>query len=87
MRKGLLVEAEKKLQLSLLLSRVPGFNPPAHNSLGLIYMENGALDKAEQSFLLSVQQKNNYATPYHSLGILYRKQGFPDRAMNASKKH
>jgi tetratricopeptide (TPR) repeat protein len=61
------------------------------NNIGYLYFLQGNYQKAEQFYLKAIQsvpvtEKNFTARSYHSLGIIYREQGYYEKALASIKK-
>ena len=56
-------------------------NPMAHQNIGAFYLDQNDCHKAVPHFLKAIQMKNNYASPYHGLGVCASRETPPAGAM------
>lgn len=56
-------------------------NPLAHHNVGAFYLDQGDCQKAVPHFLEAIRMKENYAYPYHGLGVCASRQTPPTGAL------
>ncbi|NMC73858.1 MAG: tetratricopeptide repeat protein, partial [Geobacteraceae bacterium] len=61
-------------------------NPLAHNNIGAYYMDRNDCQKAVPHFLEAIRIKENYAYPYHGLGVCASRATPPTGAMYFFRK-
>jgi protein O-mannosyl-transferase len=61
---------------------VTEFNHGAHHNIGAFYMDHNDCQKAVPHFLKAIQMKNNYAYPYHGLGVCAFREKDPEGALH-----
>ncbi len=61
-------------------------NPLAHNNIGVYYMDRNDCQKAVPHFLEAIRIKENYAYPYHGLGVCASRMSPPTGAMYFFRK-
>lgn len=54
--------------------------------LGNLYYDSGDLSRAEYAYKRAVEEDPNYASAYHNLGVVYRRQGRIDLSVKMLKK-
>ena len=70
--------------MPLLVTKV---NPVAHHNIGAFFMDHNDCQKAVPHFLKAIQMKENYAYPYHGLGVCASRENPPTGAlMNSFRK-
>lgn len=52
-----------------------------HTNVGLVYDEEGAMDKAQGEYNRAIQLEPDYLAPYGPLAVIYGKKGDVDRAI------
>jgi tetratricopeptide (TPR) repeat protein len=57
-----------------------------HFRLGNLYFDSGDLERAEQAYLRAVEEDPKYASAYHNLGVVYRRQGKIGQSVKMLKK-
>jgi Flp pilus assembly protein TadD len=57
-------------------------NAMAHNSLGLVYLERGDLDKAILCFQKALQIHSDYVDAHNNLGLAFMRKGQLDKAIS-----
>ncbi|MBI4823723.1 MAG: tetratricopeptide repeat protein [Nitrospirae bacterium] len=53
----------------------------AHYNLGIVYYEQGLIDKAIEQYQIAISLKPDYAEAYNNLGLVYYGKGLPDKAI------
>jgi Tfp pilus assembly protein PilF len=61
-------------------------NPLAHHNIGAFYMDKNDCRKAVPHFLEAIRMKENYAYPYHGLGVCASRETPPTGAMYFFRK-
>lgn len=61
-------------------------NPLAHHNIGAFYMDQNDCGKAVPHFLEAIRMKENYAYPYHGLGVCASRETPPTGAMYFFRK-
>ena len=61
-------------------------NPLAHHNIGAFYMDQNDCRKAVPHFLEAIRMKENYAYPYHGLGVCASRETPPTGAMYFFRK-
>lgn len=54
--------------------------------LGVLYFERGDLGKAEYAFRRATEEDPHYASAFHNLGVVYRRQGKIAQSVKMLKK-
>ena len=54
--------------------------------LGNLYFDSGKLDKAESAYKQAIEEDPKYASAYHNLGVVYRRQGKIGQSVKMLKK-
>ena len=57
-----------------------------YNNVGMCYLELDKLKEAEKYFRLSIENKNDFSTPYVNLGFTYEKLGNREKAKEYYEK-
>jgi Flp pilus assembly protein TadD len=65
---------------------VTEINPMAHNNIGAFYLDQNDCPKAVPHFLKAIQMEENYASPYHGLGVCASRETPPAGAMYFFRK-
>lgn len=60
--------------------------PQVYFRLGNIYFDQGDLSRAEYAYQRAIQEDPKYASAYHNLGVVYRRQGKVDQSVKMLKK-
>ncbi len=55
-------------------------DPDTHYNLGILYMNTGALARAQQSFEKALHLKQDYPDAHNNLGVVLARQGRPEEA-------
>jgi protein O-mannosyl-transferase len=63
---------------ALLVTEV---NPVAHHNIGAFYLDQNDCQKAVPHFMKAIEMKENYADPYHGLGVCASRETPPAEAM------
>ncbi len=82
-RANILKQAESECLEAL--TKDPGM-PEAHNTLGLVYREQGRLPEAATEFASALKQEPNYSEAHANLGIAQLAQGDNANAISSFKK-
>jgi len=60
--------------------------PRIYFRLGNIYFDAGDLSRAEYAYKRAIEEDPHFASAYHNLGVVYRKQGKISQAVKMLKK-
>jgi tetratricopeptide (TPR) repeat protein len=71
--------------LELALTKNP-FLTDAHNNMGVIYLNQGKLKLAEQSFKKTIELDPGFKTAYMNLGVVYDRLGLYENAIDMYKQ-
>ncbi len=60
--------------------------PMIYFRLGNLFFDRGDLSRAEYSYRRATEEDPNYASAYHNLGVVYRRQGHVGQSVRCLKK-